>query len=515
MRARRHRRARFFLPRLLLLCLPLTLPGMALAQPVRSTTSAPPRVAAEIRAQVGGKLRDFYATRGFWPVWIEGDALAPQAQDLLALIESADLDGLDPRDYNPRNLRRAIEEADGGDPRTLARAELALSGAFAALVEDMRKPVRGVSIRYLDPELEPRRADPADILRQAALAPAFADYVHSAGWMSPFYMRLRQARAAYDDSWGTLPAVAIDGATTIKPGARGPGVTALRRRLGLASGDSYDRLLAARVRAFQADHGLGADGVAGPQTLALLNRDPRDFDRLIALNLERARLLPGPWTRHVVVDAASARLYYYDKGALDGAMKVVVGAKETPTPMMAGLVRYATLNPYWNIPSDLVERRVAPKILKGATLRGMNYEALSDWTADAEPVNQSQVDWQAVASGAQELRVRQLPGGDNAMGRVKYMFPNDLGIYLHDTPSRDLFAKPARQFSNGCVRLEDAQRLGRWFFGKPLTLEGRAPEQHQPLPRPVPVYLTYFTAVPEGDGVRFVADVYGRDRGGD
>ncbi len=488
-------------------------PDTVLAQPGRSGATAPASIASEIRSQTGGKLRDFYAPRGFWPVWIEGQAIGPQAQDLLALIESAEMDGLDPRDYDPDGLRRAIEEADGGDLRALARAELALSRAFAELVEDMRKPVRGVSIRYLDEELEPRRANPADILRQAALAPSFADYVHGAGWMSPFYMRLRQARAAYDESWGMLPAIAIDGGQMLKPGAKGATIAALRRRLGLASGDSYDKLLAARVRAFQADHGLGADGVAGPQTLALLNRDPATFDRLIALNLERARLLPGPWVRHVVVDAASARLYYYDKGALDGAMKVVVGAKESPTPMMAGMVRYATLNPYWNIPSDLVERRVAPRILKGASLRGMNYEALSDWTADATPVKQSEVDWQAVATGAQELRVRQLPGGDNAMGRVKFMFPNDLGIYLHDTPSRDLFAKSARQFSNGCVRLEDAQRLGRWFFGKPLSVDGRAPEQHQPLPRPVPVYLTYFTAIPEGDGIRFVADVYGRDEG--
>ena len=138
---------------------------------------------------------------------------------------------------------------------------------------------------------------------------------------------------------------------------------------------------------------------------------------------------------------------------------------------------------------------------------------LSDWSASARKLDQSEIDWQAVADGRQQLRVRQLPGGSNAMGKVKFMFPNDLGIYLHDTPSRDLFAKPARQFSNGCVRLEDAQRLGRWFFGKPLAAESGEPEQHEPLPQPVPVYLTYLTAVPSGQGVQFLPDVYGRDGG--
>jgi murein L,D-transpeptidase YcbB/YkuD len=192
-------------------------------------------------------------------------------------------------------------------------------------------------------------------------------------------------------------------------------------------------------------------------------------------------------------------------------MKVVAGTKETQTPLMAGMIRYATLNPYWNIPPDLVQRSVAPKILRGASLKSLKYEALADWSANPAPLAQSAVDWDAVAAGQREVRVRQLPGAGNAMGRVKFMFPNDLGIYLHDTPQRDLFAKADRHFSNGCVRLEDAQRLGRWFFGKVPTLDGDAPEQHQPLPQPVPVFLTYLTAVPTAQGVQFFPDVYGRD----
>jgi murein L,D-transpeptidase YcbB/YkuD len=233
--------------------------------------------------------------------------------------------------------------------------------------------------------------------------------------------------------------------------------------------------------------------------------------RIIRLNLDRARLLPGPWTRHIVVDAASARLWYYDNGKQQGTMRVVAGAARTQTPMLAGMVRYAILNPYWNVPSDLVENRLAPKVLGGASLKALGYEVLSDWSANPQKLDPKTIDWHAVAAGQQEARVRQLPGATNAMGHVKFMFPNDLGIYLHDTPEKALFAKSARHLSNGCVRLEDAARLGQWLLGKPLAAAGKAPEQDVPLAAPVPVYLTYLTAVPGEHGVTLLNDAYHRD----
>jgi murein L,D-transpeptidase YcbB/YkuD len=484
-------------------------PQAVLAQP-DVDQAAKSSIGAEIRAQLGGKYKDFYAPRGYWPLWVEKGRVGPQADALLALIDKSEADGLDPRDYDPRDLKRLIEEADASaTPKALARADLALSRSFARLVSDMRRPARGVKIRYLDKEVEPRDADPSDILRSAALAPSLTDYIQSAGWMSPLYMKLRNARAGYLKKWGDLPDVLVPEGVRMRPGGKGADIAALRQRLGLADGISYDKALVARVKAFQTDHGLKPDGVAGAMTIVALNQGPQLHARLLALNLER--LLPGPWTRHVVVDAASARLWYYSKGSLDGTMKVIAGAKETQTPLMAGMIRYATLNPYWNIPPDLVERKVAPKILDGGSLKAMRYEALADWSANPAPLAQSAIDWSAVAGGRQEVRLRQLPGSDNAMGKVKFMFPNDLGIYLHDTPQRNLFAKEDRHFSNGCVRLEDAQRLGRWFFGKAPSAEGDKPEQHVPLPQPVPVYLTYLTAVPTAQGVQFLPDVYGRD----
>lgn len=236
-----------------------------------------------------------------------------------------------------------------------------------------------------------------------------------------------------------------------------------------------------------------------------------ETERRLRLNLDRARLLPGAWTHHIVVDAASARLWYYQAGKQQGTMRVVVGAKETPTPMLAGMVRYAILNPYWNVPVDLTQRRIAPKILAGGSLKAMRYEALSDWTAAARPLDQRAIDWRAVAAGDREVRVRQLPGGANSMGRVKFMFPNEQGIYLHDTPDKALLAKSERHFSNGCVRLEDAPRLGRWLLGKRFTTTSKRPEQGVALTQPVPVYLTYFTVAAGPKGVTMIKDVYGRD----
>ncbi len=154
-----------------------------------------------------------------------------------------------------------------------------------------------------------------------------------------------------------------------------------------------------------------------------------------------------------------------------------------------------------------------PKILSGRTLKSMNMEALSDWTENAHVIDPATIDWTAVAAGTQELRVRQVPGPYNSMGKVKFMFPNDLGIYLHDTPERELLAKEERHFSNGCIRLEDAPGLGQWLLGAPLKSLSRDPEQVVQLRAPVPVYITYLTATEGVGGVALLGDVYGRDGG--
>ncbi|HYD23461.1 MAG TPA: L,D-transpeptidase family protein [Croceibacterium sp.] len=233
--------------------------------------------------------------------------------------------------------------------------------------------------------------------------------------------------------------------------------------------------------------------------------------------LQRIRAIPAPpWSRHVVIDTASARLWMYEGDRPVDSMKVVVGKPERPTPMMAGYIRDAVINPYWNVPEHLVRQTIAPGVLSQgvAYLRARGYDVLSDWSDNPERLDPARIDWRAVRDGRVEVRVRQRPGAANAMGQVKYEFPNAQGIYLHDTPDKNLLEEEARQFSNGCVRLEDAERLGRWLLGTDLPKTATSPEQHLDLAQPVPIYITYLTVRPEGDRLVAGADPYGWDASG-
>ncbi len=246
--------------------------------------------------------------------------------------------------------------------------------------------------------------------------------------------------------------------------------------------------------------------------------DPRyseDQRHLIWTNLARIRAIPAiPQGRHVLVDAASAQLWMYEDGQVVDSMKVVVGKPDLQTPQMSGFIRHAILNPYWNVPDDLTRKSIATNVIERGVsyLRNGGYQVFDGWHADAPLVDPETIDWQAVQQGRKQIRVRQLPGGSNFMGKVKFEFPNDQGIYLHDTPDKHLLKEDARQLSSGCVRLEDAARLHRWLTGAPLPARLRgAPEQMMPLPEMVPVYLTYLTAIPKGTTIAFHDDPYARD----
>ncbi len=239
-----------------------------------------------------------------------------------------------------------------------------------------------------------------------------------------------------------------------------------------------------------------------------------DHERqLLTVNLERARALPSGPQRYVLVNAAQQRLYMFANGQIVDSMRVVVGKPKYPTPMMSAWIRFASLNPYWYVPPDLAAERIAPNTVKRGLgyLDELGYQVLSDWGPNAQVIDPSTIDWEAVAEGKKEVLIRQLPGAHNSMGRIKFMFPNDVGVYLHDNPERELFEQAARLYSGGCVRLEDAWRLSRWLFGRDLTWEGAGTEEQVPLPSPVPVYITYLTAMPEGSSIAFYDDVYGRD----
>ena len=240
--------------------------------------------------------------------------------------------------------------------------------------------------------------------------------------------------------------------------------------------------------------------------------------RLLTANLERARALPSGNGRYVIVNPPAARLYMYENGHVVDSMRVVAGRPDpiAQTPMMNAFIRYVALNPYWNSPPDITARRLAPNVVKRgrAYLNEKGYELVDRFGDDARVLNPMSVDWKAVVAGQVHVNLRQKPGPANSMGRMKFMFPNAQGIWLHDTPEKEKIEEAARLQSNGCVRLEDAPRFERWLFnGRAPKPQGARPEQKVNLPAPVPIYITYLTAVPSGTSIVYFDDFYGRDRG--
>jgi murein L,D-transpeptidase YcbB/YkuD len=247
---------------------------------------------------------------------------------------------------------------------------------------------------------------------------------------------------------------------------------------------------------------------------AMVTGDTGGTDRqVLRLNLQRARALPSEG-RYILVNATDARLTAYENGRAVDSMNVVVGKPKNPTPMMAAYIRFTSLNPYWYVPPDLAAERIAPNVLKGGLnyLKTHGYQVMSDWHNDAATIDPATIDWRAVADGSKQVWLRQKPGPGNSMGEMKFMFPNDQGIYLHDTPQKELLTEASRMFSGGCVRLEDAPRLARWLHGRPLQADSSGPEQRVDLPEPVPVFITYLTVMPTGTELATFPDVYGRDR---
>ena len=405
----------------------------ALAAPLASANAESPQ-----RQAVGQSVADFYRARGNAPLWLvptAGDA----AEQLIGLLRSASLDGLDPDHYHVAALEQALDAARSGKRKRVQEADAQLSAAFVSYVDDLRQDP-GVGITYVDQSLKPAPPTPLAILLTAASASSLADYVRTMGWMHPYYADLRQALANHQYT------------------------------------DDQKR-------------------------------------QLIELNMQRARVLPSGRQRYVLVNVAQQRLYMFEDRKVTDSMVVVVGKPKWPTPMLAAYIRYAALNPYWYVPSDLAGEDVGQFVLKQGLgyLDKMGYEIVSDWTPNPTIIDPKSIDWRGVVDGKVEVMIRQKPGPQNFMGRMKFMFPNAFGVYLHDNPRRELFQKAARYFSGGCVRLEDAPRLGRWLFGHDLDWQSAGTEQPVPLAQPVPVYITYLTAMPDGGSIAYFDDVYGRD----
>jgi murein L,D-transpeptidase YcbB/YkuD len=461
------------------------------------TSATPTSVVAAAPIDVGEEVAAFYRDRGFQPLWIAGDALRPEARRLLGVAGGSAAERAE--------LEAAVAAAASGDDRALARADLLLSRTYVQTVADLHRPPTRSAMRYIDAGLAPTERPARALLEEAAAAPSLGAHLDTALRVNPAFDGLHRGLAAWRARWSRLPQLRVDGT----PGQR---AQKLRRRLGLAAA-APDAELAAALRQFQSAHGLSASGRADAATLSALNAGAGHYERLILANIERARAIPARAGRYILVDTASARLWMVENGRIAGSMRVIVGKPAMPTPVMAGLIRYAVFNPYWNLPPDLIRKRARNVLRRGTrAIAAEQLQILSDWTPRARTLAPGQVDWRAVASGRRFVNLRQRPGPGNMMGRVKFMMPNDLGVYLHDTPLRHFFARADRRISSGCVRLEDASRLARWLFeGRPPQPSGAA-EQRVDLPEAVPVYIAYFTALPSRDGIVFQPDRYGRDR---
>ncbi len=369
---------------------------------------------------------------------------------------------------------------------------------------------------YIDEELVPRAVHDKGLFHDISFADWSGAPLDMFVSMNPIYTDLRRGLVRYQQRWGGLPEVPVPEGPALKPGSTGDRVSALRVRLGLQPGSNYDSALASAVKDYQAVHGLKADGVAGGGTIQSLNRGPEYYEQLIIINMERAKRLPAPeeQRKYALVDAGGGRLSLWENGRKVDEMKIVVGKAETATPMMAAYIKYASVNPYWNVPPELVRNLIGPRVVaQGVSyLNEREYQVLTSYGEDAKLIDASTVDWQAVVDGRQEVRLRRLPSPANSMGMMKFMLPNYFGIYLHDSPEKEHFTKDELWISNGCVRVEDYKRFASWLFG------GYVPKGHDPkveeevnLPQPVPVYMTYLTAVPTATGVVFRPDPYGRD----
>lgn len=483
-------------------------------------------------------LPGVYERRWFWPAWSGESGPLPAAAELLAVLRAANLEGLDGDDYHAARIAALIDgiarrTVTSINPRQLVDLDLLLTDAF--LVYGAHLAAGRVDPVTFDPEwIAVRRVASLPDLLQAALDSVGVERTLR-GLLppQPGYARLRAAMAGLRavEAAGGWPAVP-DG-PRLEPGDRDDSVPALRRRLaasrdlpdGPAPADStlYDPALADGVRAFQRRHGLLADGRVGDKTRTELARGAGERARQAAINLERWRWLPQDLgERHVRVNVADQSLAAYERGASVLEMRVIVGRDYRRTPVFSDRMTYLVLNPYWQVPPMIAAKDLLPLQKQDSSyFATMGFRLYDGWGTDAAEIDPAGVDWKNIRGRDFRWRLRQDPGPRNALGQVKFMFPNPFDVYLHDTPARALFAKPVRAFSSGCIRLEKPLELAefalageaRWTRQAIDEALATGKERTVRLPAPLPIHLEYWTAWVDADGtLQFRDDLYGRDR---
>jgi L,D-transpeptidase YcbB len=487
------------------------------------------------------ELTDLYAAAYWRPLWSADGRPSAAARSAIEVLQSAPERGLHPEDYDAATLSRRFGElAAGGSPsaRDVAWFDVALSiGVFRHISDVHIGRVNPVHLS-IGINVERKKLDLAQILRDAIRRDRIPEAVREA---EPRFVQYRALKAAYAQyrALGDSALPTVVAPRVVRPGERFDQAGALRRRLEAfgdmpqtagpapgADGALYESAAVAAVARFQERHGLTPDGVLGPATLAAINVSPSRRARQVELALERIRWLPaldtGPF---VVVNVPSFQLYGFDALPPDGApaltMNVVVGKAEVgrETPLFERDMRYVIFRPYWVIPPSILRREILPAIRKNPAYLRKNELEVYSGSGDVGPaLPATAANIARVARG--ELGIRQRPGPQNSLGLAKFIFPNDHNVYFHGTPATELFSRTRRDFSHGCIRLEDPARFAVWLLRDPdewsaervrLAMDGPSSRRVN-LARGLPVVIYYATAIVRPErGVEFYDDIYGHD----
>ena len=530
---------------MLALLLSLTAVTVQTAPPIQQDEQIAERL--RVRVEAGGRpalyetaaLRAFYARRSFRAAWSNEHGPNRLADDMIQALQRADLEGLRPDDYHLAAIRAELDSvrADAGaaepsDPDRLARLDLLLTDAF--LLYGSHLLAGRVDLETLHPRWEANRrgADLASVLENALDSRNVARALQRLVPTQDGYRLLREAlvreRAiAASGGWPSVP----DG-PALKRGDRTPAVATLRERLRLegdleAAGKgqdsaSFDEALEQAVQRFQRRHGLEDDGIVSAATRAELNVSAAARAEQIALNLERWRWLPQDLgRRRILVNIAAYQLQVIEDEEVVLAMRVVVGMQYKRTPVFSDTVRYIVLNPNWHVPRSIAVEELIPKVQSDPSYLERFGMRLLTTGPDPQEVDPTTVDWTSVRADSFPYRFRQEPGRLNALGRIKFMFPNSYDVYLHDTPSRGLFERAQRDFSHGCIRIEKPIDLAAYLMRKNNKWKREAieaaldegTERTIYLPKPMPIHLLYWTAWADEDGtIQFRADIHGLDQ---
>ena len=477
----------------------------------------------------GELLSEFYERRDYAPAWTNKDQIA----ELVTAITATTADGLDPSDYHLDSVLFAQSTLNAGQLDTaaeIADADLVLTDSLIRLGYHQR--FGKVNPYSLDPNWNFRRElndiHPAVAMQDAIDSDSLIEYLRTVfprGWV---YTQLRDGLSRYREiaangSWPVIP----DG-PTLRPGATDPRLAALMKRLAI-TGDmkdlqtfapvtTYDEVIQAGVRHFQERHGLDTDGVIGPATIKALNVSAEQRVLQLEVNLERARwVLDDISDNFVLVNIAGFRAYLMRDRKIAWETKVQVGKTYHQSPVFRDVMKYVDFNPTWTVPYSIASKEMLPKIQSDPEFFQKRDFDVKDRGGNL--IDPATVDWSKVTRRTFAYTLVQRPGPNNALGRVKFMFPNKHAVYLHDTPSKYLFGQAERAFSHGCIRVEHPFEFAELLLGPgwdqdkiQATLDSRETKTVL-LPKPLPVLLMYWTAIVREDGqVFFYDDVYERDQ---